>query len=173
MRGVETLDDIAVGITYNKDPYTTNERFSVVTPDLPSQHKFFTVNNYTHWYLEKKRHFDYGDGEGKEREKKKKMVSMANTQQQKEGSGVNTRAGKKRSNLVRAGAACMGYNTARLPKKSFGPLTKKCFACSSSEEASPAPVVSYMKVKRMSDGTIVKLTNEGYSRTAYGGFYMQ
>eukprot|EP00826_Nyctotherus_ovalis_P052915 TRINITY_DN6794_c0_g1_i7.p1 TRINITY_DN6794_c0_g1~~TRINITY_DN6794_c0_g1_i7.p1 ORF type:complete len:236 (-),score=42.85 TRINITY_DN6794_c0_g1_i7:161-868(-) len=52
-QGVETLDDIAVGITYNKEPYTTNNRFSVVTPDLPSQHKFFTVDNYTHWYLKK------------------------------------------------------------------------------------------------------------------------
>lgn len=52
-QGVETLDDFAVGINYNKEPYTTNNRFSVITPDLPSQHKFFTVDNYTHWYLKK------------------------------------------------------------------------------------------------------------------------
>ena len=33
---METLYDIAVGITYNKDAYTDNNRFSLITPDLPS-----------------------------------------------------------------------------------------------------------------------------------------
>ena len=52
-KGRITLDDIAVGVTYNNEPYTSNNRFSVITPDVPSQQKFFTVENYTHKYLEK------------------------------------------------------------------------------------------------------------------------
>lgn len=48
---MKTLDDFAVGINYNKEPYTSNNRFSVVVPDLESQHKFFTVDNYTHKYI--------------------------------------------------------------------------------------------------------------------------
>lgn len=52
-KGITTLDDIALGITYNKEPYTTTERFSVITPDIESQHKFFTVKNYTHHFMTK------------------------------------------------------------------------------------------------------------------------
>lgn len=54
-KGKITLDDIAVGVTYNKDPYNSNKKFSVITPDIPSQQKFFTVDNYTHKYLEKEK----------------------------------------------------------------------------------------------------------------------
>ena len=59
-KGVVTLDDFAVGIDYNKEPYTTNNRFSVITPDLSSQHKFFTVDNYTHRFLNKVQYPSYG-----------------------------------------------------------------------------------------------------------------
>eukprot|EP00826_Nyctotherus_ovalis_P040076 TRINITY_DN3906_c0_g3_i1.p1 TRINITY_DN3906_c0_g3~~TRINITY_DN3906_c0_g3_i1.p1 ORF type:complete len:171 (-),score=41.65 TRINITY_DN3906_c0_g3_i1:53-565(-) len=52
---METLDDIAVGITYNKEAYTANPRFSVITPDMPSQLKFLTVDNYTHRYINKQK----------------------------------------------------------------------------------------------------------------------
>ena len=48
---MKTLDDFAVGINYNKEPYTSNNKFSVVVPDLKSQHKFLTVDNYTHKYI--------------------------------------------------------------------------------------------------------------------------
>jgi len=54
-KGNIMIDDIAKGITYNKEPYTSNKKFSVITPDIPSQLKFFTVNNYTHKYLEKEK----------------------------------------------------------------------------------------------------------------------
>eukprot|EP00826_Nyctotherus_ovalis_P033719 TRINITY_DN2745_c0_g5_i1.p1 TRINITY_DN2745_c0_g5~~TRINITY_DN2745_c0_g5_i1.p1 ORF type:complete len:255 (-),score=41.38 TRINITY_DN2745_c0_g5_i1:150-914(-) len=53
---MQTLDDFAVGINYNKEPYTSNNRFSVVVPDMQSQHKFFTVDNYTHKYITKGRY---------------------------------------------------------------------------------------------------------------------
>lgn len=62
-KGVVTLDEFAVGIDYNKDPYTTNNRFSVIVPDLPSQKKFFTIDNYTHWYLDKLRPNPYANTE--------------------------------------------------------------------------------------------------------------
>ena len=52
-KGRITLDDIAMGITYNNEPYTSNKKFSVIIPDIESQHKFFTIQNYTHKYLEK------------------------------------------------------------------------------------------------------------------------
>jgi len=52
-KGNITLDDIAKGIEYNKEPYSTAKNFSVMAPDVTSQQKFYDVNNYTHKYLEK------------------------------------------------------------------------------------------------------------------------
>lgn len=54
-KGRITIDDIAKGVKYNEEPYCTNANFSVITPDIQSQQKFFTVNNYTHKYLAKEK----------------------------------------------------------------------------------------------------------------------
>ena len=54
-KGNITLDDIAKGISYNKDPYLSSDKFAVITPDAGSQKKFFGTENYTHKYLEKEK----------------------------------------------------------------------------------------------------------------------
>lgn len=54
-KGNIALDDIAKGITYNKEPYLEAARFAIMTPDINSQRKFFTTQNYTHKYLEKEK----------------------------------------------------------------------------------------------------------------------
>jgi len=54
-KGKITIDDIAVGVGYNEEPYSSNKRYSVITPDISSQQKFFTVDNYTHKYLAKEK----------------------------------------------------------------------------------------------------------------------
>ena len=58
-KGRITLDDIATGINYNNTPYTYNDKFSIVTPDIQSQQRFFTINNYTHKYLTKEKRSPY------------------------------------------------------------------------------------------------------------------
>ena len=88
--------------------------------------------------------------------------------------------------LVKAGAACMNYNKSARgkymtnslyetkPFKMPGPLTKRCFACTFQEDVAKTckiPTISYVRVRKMPNGEMVKLTNEGYSRTTYGGFY--
>jgi hypothetical protein len=54
-KGAITLDDIAKGVTYNPTPYQKGDKFEVVTPDVTSQQRFYTINNYTHKYLEKEK----------------------------------------------------------------------------------------------------------------------
>lgn len=52
-KGYITIDDFATGITYNNEPYQSNDRFAILTPDSKSQQSFYKVGNYTHRYLGK------------------------------------------------------------------------------------------------------------------------
>ena len=188
-----TLDDFVVGIDYNKEPYTQTERFAVITPDMPSQHKFFTVDNYTHRYLN--RHdYDKTGASGFGRTGGVRGTSNIDPRAGMEKSGYAKGEGQynamdgnaSKTNLGKAGAACMNYNKSARgkymtnslyetkPFKMPGPLTKRCFACTFQEDVAKTckiPTISYVRVRKMPNGEMVKLTNEGYSRTTYGGFY--
>jgi len=79
-KGRITIDDIAKGVSYNQEPFSQAKKFEVIVPDVPSQQKFFDVNNYTHKYLEKPKRTPFIDSEDPYCIKSKKPENPAATQ---------------------------------------------------------------------------------------------
>ena len=176
-----TLDDVAKGITYNKTPYTTNDRFSVLVPDIQSQHKFFSVNNYTHKFINKGEQNQY-----KETSSRKTSEQIKNETYNKDNVFTNPIIDKKKQFTFDSGrpktsriysgnerAIASRRIQTRLKEKLARVVTpNSALGSSRRPETCKVQKIPFMKVLKLPTGEVVKLNDKTYLKNTYGGSYI-